>query len=161
MNDKNSFHKFMLLWAGGFVSAIGGGLTSFGLGVYVFQQTGSASAVAFVTLFAFLLSLLLSPLARVLADKFDRRLMMILSDGLSAMTFCIGFIETFASPMILSFSDSATLGTTMTIMASGMLLTSLVLAVVPIKKNHVTSVNALIFYPIKSVKQLELSNYVQ
>lgn len=31
---KSNFPKFMLLWSGELVSAIGGGLTSFGLGVY-------------------------------------------------------------------------------------------------------------------------------
>ncbi|MFS6559594.1 hypothetical protein VPJ68_29780, partial [Parabacteroides distasonis] len=40
LNSKNNFNRFLLLWAGELVSSIGGGLTSFGLGVYVFQQTG-------------------------------------------------------------------------------------------------------------------------
>ena len=53
----------MLLWSGDFVSAIGSGLTSFGLGVYIFQQTGKASQMALVTLLAFLPSLLLGPMA--------------------------------------------------------------------------------------------------
>ena len=57
---KSNFSKFLLLWAGEFISAIGGGLTSFGLGVYVFQQTGSAGSMALVTLLAFLPTLLLS-----------------------------------------------------------------------------------------------------
>lgn len=39
-NKENSFGRFILLWSGDFVSAIGSGLTSFGLGVYIFQQTG-------------------------------------------------------------------------------------------------------------------------
>lgn len=37
---KNTFHKFLLLWSGSFISAIGSGLTAFGLGVYIFQQDG-------------------------------------------------------------------------------------------------------------------------
>lgn len=57
---KSNFSKFMLLWTGELISAIGGGLTSFGLGVYVFQQTGSAASMALVTLLAFLPALLLS-----------------------------------------------------------------------------------------------------
>lgn len=88
MNMKktdNSFKKFFLLWAGQFVAAIGNGLTSFGLGVYVYQQTGSVSQMALVTLFAFLPGLLLSPVAGVLADRHDRRLLMMLGDGLSAL----------------------------------------------------------------------------
>ena len=67
------------------VSAIGGGLTSFGLGVYVFEQTGSAASMALVTLLTFLPTLLLSVPAGVLADRYDRRLMMMLGDGLSAL----------------------------------------------------------------------------
>ena len=75
----------MLLWSGDFVSAIGSGLTSFGLGVYIFQQTGKASQMALVTLLAFLPSLLLGPVAGVLADRHDRRLLMVLGDSLSAV----------------------------------------------------------------------------
>lgn len=60
MNLQNNFSKFLLFWAGELISAIGGGLTSFGLGVYVFQQTGSATSMALVALLAFLPTLLLS-----------------------------------------------------------------------------------------------------
>lgn len=83
-NGGETFRKFLLLWSGQLVSAIGSGLTSFGLGVYVVQQTGQASAMALVTLLAFMPSLLLSPVAGVLADRYDRRLLMVLGDSLSA-----------------------------------------------------------------------------
>jgi len=82
---KSNFKKFMLLWAGELVSSIGGGLTSFGLGVYVFAETGSAASMALVTLLAFLPTLLLSVPAGVLADRYDRRVLMMLGDGLSAV----------------------------------------------------------------------------
>ncbi|UNK17907.1 MFS transporter [Paenibacillus sp. N3/727] len=80
-----SFRKFLLLWSGQLTSAIGSGLTSFGLGIFVFQQTGKASAMALVTLLAFMPSLLLSSYAGVLADRYDRRLLMVLGDSLSAI----------------------------------------------------------------------------
>lgn len=67
------------------MSSIGGGLTSFGLGVYVFEQTGSAANMALITLLAFLPTLLLSVPAGVLADRYDRRLLMMLGDGCSAV----------------------------------------------------------------------------
>lgn len=88
MNDhvtKNNYGKFLLLWAGELISSIGGGLTSFGLGVYVFEQTGSATAMAMVTLLAFLPTLIFSVPAGVLADRYDRRLLMMLGDGCSAL----------------------------------------------------------------------------
>lgn len=81
----SSFPQFMLLWAGELVSAIGSGLTSFGLGVHVFNETGSAASMALVTLLGFLPTLLLSVPAGVLADRHDRRLLMMLGDGLSAL----------------------------------------------------------------------------
>ena len=85
MKRKSNYGKFLLLWSGELVSAIGGGLTSFGLGVYVFNLTGSAASMALVTLLAFLPTLLLSVPAGVLADRYDRRLLMMLGDGLSAL----------------------------------------------------------------------------
>ena len=85
MKRKTNYSKFLLLWSGELVSAIGGGLTSFGLGVYVFQKTGSAGSMALVTLLAFLPKLLLSVPAGIAADRYDRRLLMIIGDGLSAL----------------------------------------------------------------------------
>ncbi len=82
--NNKSFKKFLIIWAGEFVSSIGSGLTAFALAVYVYQMTGTATSVALVILFSFLPSVLLSPIAGVLADRFDRRLMMIVGDGFSA-----------------------------------------------------------------------------
>ena len=67
------------------ISQVGGGLTSFGLGVYIFNRTGSAAQMALVTLLGFLPTLLLSVPAGVLADLFDRRLLMMIGDGCSAI----------------------------------------------------------------------------
>ena len=83
--EKSNFPPFMLLWAGELISGIGGGLTSFGLGVYVFHETGSAASMALVTLLAFLPTLLLSVPAGILADRYDRRLLMMIGDGCSAL----------------------------------------------------------------------------
>ncbi|MEW9125034.1 MAG: MFS transporter [Thermotaleaceae bacterium] len=289
-NSGKSFRKFLLLWSGQLISAIGSGLTSFGLGVYVYQQTGKASAMALVTLLAFMPSLLLSALAGVLADRYDRRLLMVLGDSLSAvglvfilicmlggevqlwqicigvtissvfssllepaykatitdlltkeqytkasgfvqvagsakylispviagyllmvsdtkllleidiftffvtvgstlvvrsglaskrweetksfirefkegwgavsqnrgvlvlvimtsvMTFFLGFIQTLSMPMILAFSDSSVLGTVETISALGMLVTSVIIGIVPIKRGYVKMLSVSVFF---------------
>jgi DHA3 family macrolide efflux protein-like MFS transporter len=81
---NKSYNKFLIIWCGELISSIGSGLTAFGLAVYVFQMTHSASSVALVTLCAFLPTILLSPVGGVLADRFDRRWMMILGDLCSA-----------------------------------------------------------------------------
>lgn len=86
MNNSNlNFKKFLLLWSGSFISAIGSGLTAFGLGVYVFQSTGKTSLMALITLLGFLPSLLLSVPAGVLADRYDRRILMVIGDSFSAI----------------------------------------------------------------------------
>ncbi|MGE7674311.1 MFS transporter [Lysinibacillus sp. NPDC094403] len=85
VDSEGFFKKFLLLWSGQLISAIGSGLTAFGFSIYVFQQTGKASATTLVVLLAFMPSLLLSPVAGVLADRYDRRLLMVLGDSLSAI----------------------------------------------------------------------------
>ncbi|MDO4482738.1 MAG: MFS transporter [Bacillota bacterium] len=92
MDIKKNYHRFLLLWSGELVSAVGSGLTGFGLGVYVFRQTGSAADMALVSLLAFLPTLFLSVPAGVLADRYDRRLLMMLGDGLSAIGILYIFI---------------------------------------------------------------------
>ncbi|MEB2299118.1 hypothetical protein LAV72_05705 [Lysinibacillus xylanilyticus] len=42
-DSEGFFKKFLLLWSGQLISTIGSGLTAFGLGIYVFQQTGFGS----------------------------------------------------------------------------------------------------------------------
>ncbi|UZN02613.1 MFS transporter [Cellulomonas sp. S1-8] len=82
---ERGFRAFLLIWMAQMIARIGNGLTAFGLGVHVYQETRSSTAVAVVTLAAFLPGLLLTPFAGVLADRFDRRLLMILGDTLSAV----------------------------------------------------------------------------
>ncbi|RAT97825.1 MFS transporter [Brevibacillus sp. Leaf182] len=78
-HDK-AFRRFLIIWSGQMFSAIGSGLTAFALGVFVFQQTQSTMSYSFIILFSFLPSFLLLPFSGVLADRFDRKKMMIIGD---------------------------------------------------------------------------------
>ncbi|MDF2593733.1 MAG: macrolide transporter [Clostridia bacterium] len=77
--------KFMTIWSGQLISNIGSGMTAFALAVYVYQLTGSVTWVSIVTLLAYLPIILLNPIGGILADRFDRRLMMICGDLFSAL----------------------------------------------------------------------------
>lgn len=77
---------FLRLWLGQAVSVAGSGMTGFALGVHIYQQTGSATFFALITLFATLPGILISPLAGMVVDRFNRREVMILSDAGSALT---------------------------------------------------------------------------
>ena len=80
---------FALLVAGSFVNALGTGMTAFVLGVHAYSLTGSATAVSLIQLSAFAPLVLLAPLTGVLADRFDRRLIMILGDGGSVVGLAV------------------------------------------------------------------------
>lgn len=77
--------KFLTIWLGELISSIGSGMTAFALSVYVYQKTGCATYVSLITLLAYLPTILLSPLGGVLADRYDRRLLMIIGDLFSGL----------------------------------------------------------------------------
>ncbi len=85
---------FTLVWLGQIVSVLGSSMTGFGLTIWMYEQTKSATAlglmqVAFITPF-----LLLSPIAGVMVDRHNRKLMMMVSDlaaGLSTLTMLVLF----------------------------------------------------------------------
>jgi len=79
---------FLVTWFGQVVSLIGSGLTSFALGVWVFERTRSPIYFALIGFFAVLPKVIFSPVAGALVDRFDRRKVMILADvgaGLSTL----------------------------------------------------------------------------
>jgi len=81
--------KFKILVAGQLISSIGSGLTEFGLAIYVLALTGSVTATAIVSICAFLPSILLAPAGGILADHYDRRLMMMLGELFSGLGLLI------------------------------------------------------------------------
>jgi MFS family permease len=76
----SGMRTFFAVWFGQMVSLTGSSMTGFALGVWIFQQTGSATSFALTLLFIMLPRAILSPLAGVVADRRDRRWIMILTD---------------------------------------------------------------------------------
>jgi MFS family permease len=74
------FRDFFVIWLGQVVSVLGSGLTGFALGVWVYERTGSITEFTLIAVFGAVPGLLLSPFAGVLADRWDRRKVLILSD---------------------------------------------------------------------------------
>lgn len=84
--------KFMTIWMGELISSIGSGMTAFAVSIYVYQLTGSATWVSVAALLAYLPTILLNPVGGILADRYDRRLMMICGDSFSAVGLLFIFI---------------------------------------------------------------------
>lgn len=71
---------FLVIWAGQLVSALGSGLVGFAVPVAVFQRTGSVEALSVLMLAWMVPSLLLSPVAGTLVDRWDRRRVLVAAD---------------------------------------------------------------------------------
>ena len=81
-----------IVLAGQAVSILASGMTSFALSIWVFQQTKSATSLGIMQSAFTLPYLLIIPLAGVLVDRYNRKLMMMVSDltaGLGSLTILI------------------------------------------------------------------------
>jgi len=76
---------FLTIWIGQLISMVGSGLTDFALGVWMYEQTGQATPFALTVLFSSLPRVLLAPIAGSLADRWNRKRIMILTDTASAL----------------------------------------------------------------------------
>ena len=70
---------FGVVWVGQVVSLFGSNLAGFVLGVWIYQKTKSVTAFSLISLFTVLPEIALLPVAGVIVDRFDRRLVMLLS----------------------------------------------------------------------------------
>lgn len=76
---------FGIAWFGQVISLLGTSMTAFGLTIWAYQRTQSATALALVAFFYLLPMLVVSPLAGALVDRFDRKRMMMTSDLASGL----------------------------------------------------------------------------
>lgn len=79
------FGAFTLVWAGQVLSLLGSAMSWFAFTIWAWQVTGQATALALVSFFSFGPTLLFSPLAGVLVDRWNRKLVMMLSDLATGM----------------------------------------------------------------------------
>jgi len=109
--QPGNMNKFLVIWFGQVISMLGSGLTAFALGVWIFQKTGQATPFALTILFANLPRILLLPLAGSLADRWNRRLVMIFSDvGNALVTLGVFFLLTFSTLEVWHVYLIATVG---------------------------------------------------
>jgi MFS transporter, DHA3 family, macrolide efflux protein len=90
---------FLILWFGQLVSAIGSGLGSFALGVWIYEKTGSTTSYALMAFAASITGLLVAPLAGSLADRQDRRRVLLLGDLGAGLTTLVMAVLLFSGQM--------------------------------------------------------------
>jgi MFS family permease len=72
--------SFVVIWIGQVFSLLGTSMSGFGLTVWAYELTGSATALALVGFFFVTPMLIVSPLAGALVDRSNRKFMMMISD---------------------------------------------------------------------------------
>jgi len=71
---------FIVIWIGQLISVLATNMTAFALTIWAFEETGQATALALVQVFFITPFLIISPIAGVMVDRYNRKLMMMLSD---------------------------------------------------------------------------------
>ena len=86
---------FSIVWFGQLVSLLGTSMSGFGLMIWAWQVTGKATPLALMGVFMAAPSLLVSPFAGALVDRWNRKLVMAISDfaaGLSTIAIFVLYL---------------------------------------------------------------------
>ena len=93
---KLSFIKelqsFLLLWSSQTVSGLGTAMTNYALIIWVYEQKGTASSITLLTLCSFLPTILFRFAAGTLADRWNKKHIMLLADLAAACGTIIVFV---------------------------------------------------------------------
>jgi len=81
--------RFFLIWSGQALSLIGSALTQFVLLWWITETTGSAAALATAGVMALLPQAIFGPLGGVVADRWSRRVIMVVADTITALCMIV------------------------------------------------------------------------
>ena len=84
-NSRRWMAPFFMIWSGQAVSLLGSQLVQFALIWWLTQTTGSATVLATAVLVSLVPQIVLGPFAGALVDRWNRRILMMVADGLIAL----------------------------------------------------------------------------
>lgn len=79
-------NNFYFVWISRLVSILGSSLTTFGVSVWVFEETGKATPMAVTMLCSILPSVIFAPLCGIICDCFNRKKIIFIADSIAAIT---------------------------------------------------------------------------
>ena len=109
------YHDFRLLWLGGFVSQTGSQMRIVAIGVQLWDLTQNPAALGLLGVFKLVPLILLSLFGGVIADSFDRRKLLLITQGTFAVTSVLLAVSTqfgWISPAIIYGVSALTAATT-------------------------------------------------
>ena len=83
-NHPSSLRPFLMLWGSQSISAMGTAMTNYALVIWVYSQEGTASSLSLLTLCSFMPTILFRFLAGAIADRWNKKRIMLFSDFLAA-----------------------------------------------------------------------------
>lgn len=92
MNDKRERSNYILFLLGKFISIFGASIYSFAMGLYVLEITGSGLNFALTLIISIIPMLIINPFAGVLADKFDKKKIVVAMDILNGIFLILLYI---------------------------------------------------------------------
>lgn len=93
MEHTKLMHKdFLLVVIGQIISLFGNGIVRFALPLYLLNQTGSAKLFGLVTALSFLPMIILTPIGGIIADRVNKRNVMVILDFLTAALMLLFFL---------------------------------------------------------------------
>lgn len=77
--------KFLIFWGSQTVSSFGTAMTAYAMIIWTYQQQGTASSITWLAVCYYLPSILFCSLAGVIADRWDKKKIILLSDSVAAL----------------------------------------------------------------------------
>lgn len=113
--QKNERFNFVMFLTGRSISVLMSSVYTFAVGLYVLKMTGSGLSFAVTLSLQIIPTVLIGPFAGVLADKFDKKIMVISTDAFNGALFIALFFVSinglalfyiYAATLLLSFSQA-------------------------------------------------------
>lgn len=90
--ENGKFSQFLIVWLGQFISTMGSGISSFGLGVWVFEQTREVTSFAIIGVAAMTPALIIRPFIGAQVDKCSRKKILIIANIGPVLTTMIAYL---------------------------------------------------------------------
>lgn len=109
---SREYLNFGLFSLGKFVSLFGSAIYKFAIGLYVLKLTGSGLSFAMTLILGYIPMIILNPFAGVLADKFNKKRIVVIMDLLNGALFLTLYMISISNTLTLSMIYLSTFVTT-------------------------------------------------
>ncbi len=103
MKRPTGFKGFAIMSVGEIVSLTGSAMTDFGIGIWIWKETGNATPFSILVAAFFVANLIFSPIAGVFVDRWPRKRSLILPDLISALITLLTLLLYISGRLSLPF----------------------------------------------------------